>query len=199
MIYQGAPSPHLPGIARVMAEKLIAKKRCLYFNSPAMVAGIRSFLSAAGINVAAEVAKGSLILSSDQTHLIERRFDSKAMLTLLADAVDQARKDLYAGLWAAGDMTWEFGPEKNFDSLYEYEVGLEELFLNKPTLEGICMYHIDTLPPSALETALHTHRAVYINDTLSRVSQYYGQREGSGALRPVPVVESQRMLAQAKT
>ncbi len=199
MIYAGAPSPHLPGIARVMAEKLIAKKRCLYFNSPSMVAGIRSFLSAAGINVAAEVEKGSLILSSDQTHLIEGRFDSRTMLALLADAVDQAHKGFYAGLWAAGDMTWEFGPEKNFASLYEYEVGLEELFLKKPTLEGICMYHVDTLPPPAPEIALQTHRAVYINETLSRMNPFFAQREMPEELRAFPLPELQQMMAKAAT
>ena len=198
MIYEGAPSPHLPGISRIMAEKLNANKRCVYFNSPAMVAGIRSFLATVGIYVADEVERGSLILASDQSHLVDGRFDPKAMVTLLSDAVDRAYADGYAGLWAAGDMTWEFGPEKDFARLYEYESALEELFQRKPMLEGICMYHADTLPPSALHTALYKHRSVYINETLSRMSDHYAQAEMPGALRPIPLPELRQLMAKTK-
>lgn len=198
MIYEGAPAPHLSGISRVIAEKLNANKRCIYSNSLPMVAGMRSFLSAVGVHVADEVERGSLILSSDQSHLVEGLFDSKALLNLLADAVDQAYADGYAGLWAAGDMTWEFGTEMNFAKLYEYEAALEELFLQKPTLEGLCMYHTDTLPPSALQAALYTHRAVYINETLSRMSDYYAASEAE-ALRPIHLPELRQMMAKAKT
>ncbi len=35
------------------------------------------------------------------------------MLHKLEDALDQALSDGYKGLWATGDMTWEFGSEKN--------------------------------------------------------------------------------------
>src|ERR1700683_1555808 len=70
MIYEGSPAKHLPGLAQVIREKLRANNRCLYLNSPPMVAGIRSYLAADGLDVAQEVNNGSLILSSDSGPLV---------------------------------------------------------------------------------------------------------------------------------
>jgi hypothetical protein len=52
------------------------------------------------------------------------------MLRTLEQTLDQALNDRYEGLWASGDMDWEFGPEKDFSKLLEYEWQLEE-FLSK--------------------------------------------------------------------
>ena len=128
MIYAGSPAKHLRGVAHVMVEKLRANNRCLYLNSPTMVAGIRSYLAAAGLDVAQQVIKGSLVLSSDQNHLVNGRFDVYRMLSMLGSALNDAVADGYAGLWASGDMTWELGSEQNFEMLMEYECELEKLF-----------------------------------------------------------------------
>ena len=173
LIYEGSPSKYLPAVSKLIRENLQANKRCMYLNSPSMVAGIRSYLAATGLNVANEVNKRSLFLSSDQAHLHAGRFDVKRMLTMLSDAVHEAAADGYAGLWATGDMTWEMGSEKNFEKLLEYECGLEQMFQTHPSLAGICQYHRDTLPDSALSVALSTHRTVHINETLARVNPFY--------------------------
>jgi hypothetical protein len=41
------------------------------------------------------------------------------MLGILSAAVDQALNDGYQGRWATGDMSWEFGPERDFSKLVE--------------------------------------------------------------------------------
>jgi hypothetical protein len=173
VVYHGSPSVQLPGIAKFIYAKLEENYRCVYFNSPAMVAGIRSYLAAAGIDVAGEVKKGSLLLSSEESHLSDGKFDPSRMLDDLADAVLQALSDGYTGLYATGDMTWEFGNEQNFSRLLEYERGLEALFRRMPMLTGLCQYHTDTLPPDALQTALLTHGSICVNDTLRRLNPYY--------------------------
>lgn len=173
LIYAGAPSSHLPDIARTLVQRLKTGHRCLYLNSPAMVAGMRSQLAAAGLDPRAHVERGALILSSDQGHLLDGKFDVERMLRLLHDAVKQALVDGYAGLWAAGDMTWEFGSEANLDKLLHYERRLEEFMQTTPALSGICLYHRDTLPPHAIETALLTHPSVYVSATLSRLNSRY--------------------------
>src|ERR1700734_407877 len=114
LIYAGSPSRHLAALAATMREKLEANYRCLYLNSPPMVAGIRSYLAADGLDVVQEVKNGSLVLSSDSGHLVDGVFDPARMLAMLADAVNDALAHGYAGLWATGDMTWELGSEKNF-------------------------------------------------------------------------------------
>jgi|ERR1700722_10707958 len=173
LIYEGAPSRQMPALAVMMQTMLGANYRCLYLNSPAMVAGMSSYLAAQGIDVAHEVAKGSLLLSSDQSHLADGSFDVDEMIGNLEDAVVQALTDDYKGLWATGDMLWEFGAERNFSKLLRYERQLEELFRRRPQIHGICQYHGDLLPREILCQSLLTHRAVFINETLSRINPHY--------------------------
>ncbi len=173
LIYEGSPAPHLPGLTALIRQKLSENHRCLYLNSPPMVAGMRSYLYAAGVDVSQEVMKGRLILSSGREHLKNGSFDIDRMLTLLNEAVSLALKDGYQGLWATGDMSWEFGPEKSFSKLMEYEWRLEGLFQTQPALSGICQYHADTLPHEVMRQGLMTHQAIFINDTLSRLNSHY--------------------------
>jgi hypothetical protein len=173
VIYEGSPAEHLPGLAALIYGKLKTQHRCLYLDSPKMMDGLRSYLYAAGVDVEREVRTGALVLASDQNHLVNGRFDATKMLRGLVDSVNQALQDGYRGLWASGDMTWEFGSEKNLDMLLDYELRLEELFRQHPQLSGICQYRRDMLPVSAIRDALCTHRALYINQTLARINPYF--------------------------
>src|ERR1700722_7286144 len=160
LIYEGSPSKQLPKMAATIQRKLNEGQRCLYLNSRPMVAGIRSSLAALGVDVAYELARGSLILSSDPVTSPDGSFDVGLMLRKLEDAINQALSDGYEGLWATGDMTWEFGSEKNFTKLMEYERGLEGLFRKRRELSGICQYHRDALPHEAVRKGLLTHRMI---------------------------------------
>lgn len=119
------------------------------------------------------------MLSSEPTYS-RAGFDSALMLSRLEDALDQALNDGYKGLWATGDMTWEFGPKRDFRTLLEYEWGLEDIFRRRPELCGICQYHRDTLPKEAMRHGLLAHPKVVINDTISRINPYYA-KSGHGA------------------
>jgi hypothetical protein len=196
MIYEGPPSRHLPGLAALIIAKLKANCRCLYLNRPTMVAGIRSYLAAGGLNVAEEVLKGSLVLSSDQNHLVNGRFDVANMLGLLSDAVDQALGRGYQSLWATGDMSWEFGRERDFSKLLEYEWGLENLFRRQPALTGVCQYHTGTLPQEAVRTGLQAHQAVYINETLTRMNPYFVPVGAMAAATQPPIEEMRKYFEQ---
>jgi len=183
LIYQGSPEKHLPGLAITIRQRLDDNYRCLYLNSPPMIAGIKSWLKTFGTDVELEIAKTSLILSSDQSHLLSSDrsdlakgvFDIDLMLKKLDDAVDQALKDGYRGLWATGDMLWEFGHEKNFEKLLEYEWRLEELFIKRPQLCGVCQYHSDVLPREIVRQGFLAHPTLYVNETLSRINPHYLQ------------------------
>lgn len=173
LVYDGAPSVQLPTIAAMVLQKLNEGYRCLYLNSPAMVMGLRSCLAAMGMDVASEVARSRLILSSESIAAGENGFDIESMLNQLELALNQSLKDGHQGLWATGDMTWEFGSEMNFAKLMEYEYRLEELMQNRPELCGICQYHTDTMPIEVPRQALLTHRSIFVNETLSRINPHY--------------------------
>src|ERR1700739_3358172 len=108
MIYEGSPSKKPPALAAIIQRKLQEGYRCLYMNSAPMVAGMRSTLAAMGMDVTSEETKTCLILSSEP--VAERGFNSGLMLAKLEESLNQAISDGYRGLWASGDMTWEFGP-----------------------------------------------------------------------------------------
>lgn len=181
LIYSGAPSTHLPPLAVTIRERLATNHRCLYLNSPTMVAGMRSYLSSAGVDVVTQIAKASLALSSDTQQRATGVFNVDMMMNLLADAHDQAIADGYDGLWASGDMTWEFGPEKDLAKLLEYEWRLEEFIHKTPTMSGVCQYHADQLPLEAARQAVLAHPTMYVNETLSRLNPYFREVRMYGA------------------
>ena len=82
LIYEGSPAPHLRALASVIEVKLKEKYRCMFLNSRPMVAGLRSYLFAAGVDVPKEITNGSLVLSSDNEHLLDGRFDIDRMLVI---------------------------------------------------------------------------------------------------------------------
>lgn len=196
MVYDGPPSVHLPEMTRLIIEQLRANYRCLYLNSPPMITGLRSSLAAAGVDVISEIARGALILSSEQDHLIDGEFDIEQMLGKLANALQKAQHDGYAGLWASGDMLWEFGNERNFGKLLAYEVGLEVLLEEHPGLYGICQYHRDTIPATAVQVALYTHQTLLVNQTLSRRNPHYRQLATLRATESQAALHVEQLIAQ---
>ena len=196
-IYEGSADVHLPALAATAKMMLALNHRCLYLNSPEMIAKMRFQLDSFGVDVTGAIEKGGLVLSSDQDHLIDQRFDVDAMLDSLDEMVIQSVRDGFAGLWASGDMAWEFGEEKNFSKLMEYEYRLEELFERQPALSGVCQYHCGTLPTEAIEWGLRTHRAVFINEQLSEVNPFYAPETLLTGWPPeTPRIELKAMFAR---
>jgi hypothetical protein len=194
LIYDGSPARMLPLIASQIAQRLSKNFRCLYLNSPPMVAGIRSYLYATGIDVEDCVAGGSLILSAEASPLKNGHFDMERMLESLEQILITASDEGYAGLWASGDMSWEMGPDKNLRRLLEYEWGLEQLFQKYPGFSGICQYHAETLPQDMLCHGILVHPALFINDTLSRTNPNYTATD-----RPIhPMVPSTELKLTVK-
>ena len=137
-----------------------------------MVRMVDSALMNHGIEAAHEVKRGSLILSSDRSHLAQGTFEPRIMVNSLSAMVDIAVQDGFEGLCATGDMLWELGTTKNFDRLLEYEARLEQLFREKP-LRGICQYQRDIVPDQAVRDALATHRSAFIGDVLNDDNLFY--------------------------
>lgn len=198
LIYDGPPSRQLPSLVAAMRERLRQNFRCLYLNSAPMVAGIKSYLMAHGVDVTGEIRRGNLVLSAEQSHLVDGHFEVERMMQSLRDAVEKALEDGYAGLWATGDMTWEFGPDRDFSKLVEYEWRLEQYFHEQPALSGICQYHAGTLPRDTLRHAFVVHPTVFVNETLSLINHHHIPREkfADGAVQNPEIEEALHQLCQ---
>jgi hypothetical protein len=173
LVYSGDPSRQLASLAASIHAHLKANYRCLYLNSPTMNDGIRSYLIASGLNVFEEIHKRRLILSSDRSHLRDGVFDPQLMMEKLSAVLNTALEDGYEGLWASGDMTWEFGETRDFSRLLDYERALDAFFASHPALRGVCQYHVDLLPKGVVETGVVAHPAIYVNETLSKTNSQY--------------------------
>ena len=177
LIYRGSPATHFSGLSAVIRQKLTQNYRCLYFNTSAIVAAMRPYLLAEGIDLTQELEKGGLILSSNPTHLTDEHFSIDRMLGMLEEGLNHALRDGYAGLWCTGNMPFEFGPERDFSKLLDYEWRLEEFLQLRSAISGICQYHADTLPNEVLRQGLWAHPSLSINETLSRLNPYYIERD----------------------
>ena len=173
LIYEGPPTRHLSALAANVRKKLALNYRCIYINSAPMIAGMRSYLAAAGVDVLGETAKTSLVFSQKQHAGADGSFDPDEMIAALGEALEQALYDGYEGLWATGDMAWEFGAARNFSKLLEYEQRLEEFFRKNPEISGVCQYHADQLPREMLRQGILTHSTMFVNETLSLINPYY--------------------------
>lgn len=173
MIYDGDPCAELPRIASMAAEHLRMNYRCLYLNSPRMVAAFESSLADTGVNTVEAVRRGALLLSCNEGHLVNGIFDPQRMLAMLRSAIRQASFHGFAGLWASGDMLWEFGSERNLSKLLAYEVGVQELIEQEPAFRAVCQYRRDSLPPNAVQVALYTHPSLHVNDRLRWSNPHY--------------------------
>ena len=138
-----------------------------------MIAGMRSYLAAGGVDVTAEEAIGSLVLTSELEHLDGSRFNVDRMIGSLQSALDAALRDGYEGLWATGDMGWEMGPERDYSKLLAYEWQLEIFLRDHPQVSGICQYHVENLPAAAVHVGRSTHSCFFVNETLSVVNPNY--------------------------
>ncbi len=178
LVYDGPPLRHLASLARVIARRLAEDYRCICFDSPAMIAGMRPYLAAEGVDVTSDIASGRLVLTSDRPQLIDgARFDLKHMTEGLSAALDSALADGFRGLWCTGDIAWEFGPERDFSSLLEYERQLDAFIDVHPNFGGVCQYHRDTLPSQAVEAGLLAHPQIFVDQTLSLVNPRFIPRE----------------------
>lgn len=171
-IYDGPPSQQLGLLAKLLNNKLKEGYRCLYLNSAPMVAGMAYTLTSMNVDVTLEVSQGNLILSSDPV-CIDGEFNCKDMISKLETSLDESINAGFKGLWASGDITWEFGSRKDFSKLMEYELELEGLFKKRKELCGICQYHKDTLPKDAIRQSLLAHPSLVINETLKKANPYY--------------------------
>jgi hypothetical protein len=177
----GSPAGHIPMIAAVIKARLEQNHRCLYINSERMVAGLRSDLVQIGVDVARETANNSLVFSSHLSHLSDdQTFDVDRMIATFEDALNQTLQDGYVGLWASGDVAWEFGPRGDFGQLLQYEMQLEDFVCTHEEISGICLYHASVLPPDAMQTGHEVHPSFCISETQSRLNPAYRARRQVG-------------------
>lgn len=152
-------------------------ERCLYVVCEHSPDEFRDGLRAAGIDVDAEEARGALLLlTKREGHLNGGRFDPDKMITMLHAAVKDALDAGFAGLCAAGDMSWLLDEAEGSERIAEYEARLNAFYPSSRAL-GLCLYNRTKLPPSTLDHGLATHPHVRIDGDVLLENPFYEDPE----------------------
>ena len=148
-------------------------ERCLYVCCEHSPDEFRDGLRQAGINVDAEEARGALLLlTKHDGHLKGGCFDPDKMINLLHVAVKDALDAGFAGLCAAGDMSWLLDEAAGSERIAEYEARLNDFYPSSRSL-GLCLYNRNRLPHATLDHSLATHPHVRLDGNILLHNPFY--------------------------
>jgi hypothetical protein len=158
-------------------------ERCLYVVCEHSPDEFREGLRAAGIDVEREEGRGALLLlTKHDGHLNGGFFDPDKMINMLHGAVKDALDAGFAGLCAAGDMSWLLDEAQGSERIAEYEARLNAFYPSSRAL-GLCLYNRTKLPPSTLDHGLATHPHVRIEDNILLDNPFYEAPEKAAVRR----------------
>ena len=148
-------------------------ERCLYVCGEHTPDEFRAGLREAGIDVEAEEARGALILiTKHEGHLKGGTFSTDKMIHMLHGAVKDALDAGFAGLCAAGDMSWLLDEAPGSDQIAEYEAKLNAFYPSQRAL-GLCLYNRAKLPAETLDHSMATHPHVRIAGNILLDNPFY--------------------------
>ena len=148
-------------------------ERCLYVCGEQTPDEFRAELRDAGIDASAEEKRGALILiTKREGHLKGGSFKASRMIDMLTRAVADALKAGFAGLCAAGDMTWLLDEAPGSHEIVEYEALLNHFYSSNRAL-GLCQYNRNRLSAKILDTCLATHRHIRVEGPMLLENPFY--------------------------
>jgi hypothetical protein len=159
-------------------------ERCLYVCCEHTPDEFREGLREAGIDVDAEQARGALILlTRHDGHLKGGFFDPDKMINMLYAAVKDAIDAGFAGLCAAGDMSWLLDQAPGSERIAEYEARLNDFYPSSRAL-GLCLYNRNRLPPETLDHGLATHPHVRLDGNILLDNPFYEVPDEAARRKP---------------
>lgn len=171
------PEEQLTAAVEYIRAGLARGERCLYVCCEHNCADFREALYRAGIDAAAEEARGALVLlTKEDGHLKGGSFDPDKMISLLDQAVQDALDAGFEGLCAAGDMTWLLDEAPGSEKLAEYEARLNRFYESHRAL-GLCQYNLKKLTQANIDHGIATHPYIRIDGPILMKNPFYESPE----------------------
>jgi len=192
------PEEQLAAAVEYLKAGLSRGERCLYVCCEHGVAAFRRALRQAGIDVAAEERRGALVLLTKfDGHLKGGSFDPEKMISVLHAAVEDALKEGFAGLCAAGDMSWLLDEAPGSEKIAEYEARLNHFYKTHRAL-GLCQYNRNKLPDAALDNGIATHPYIRMEGPILLENPFYEPPQQAAKRRARPN-DGQRKIRQIES
>lgn len=171
------PEEQLQAAVEYIGGGLSRGERRLYVCCEHEVPDFRAALKGAGIDAEKEEKRGALVLlTKTDGHLKGGSFDPDTMISMLHTAVEEALAAGFAGLCAAGDMTWVLDGAPGSEKLAEYEARLNHFYQTNRAL-GLCQYNRNKLPEAVLDHGMATHPYVRMEGPILLKNPFYENPE----------------------
>lgn len=152
--------------------------------------------------VDARTEAGDLRIERGQNAYRAAEFDPDRLIANLAEASRESVADGYEGLWLAGEVSWCFHTDLDYDHVVDFEADFESASPDLP-VTALCQYDLNRFDDESVAKALWTHQQIIYRYTLCENPYYISPAEyRSGTDRPPNaglMLEQMHALAHART
>jgi hypothetical protein len=164
--------------ARLMEAGLASGEKCFFAAAPASVHEMEQALAKSGVDVAAAVDSGQLVLLTDREPLlIGKRFDLYHLLSTHQTFIAQAQREGWKSCRISIDMTWLTADVASPEQILKYEAASDAIFTfqNAPII-ALMHYDYSKLPGALVVEMLKLHPIAVVGKFIKR-NPYYVNSE----------------------
>ena len=188
----------LSAAVQFIRDGLAWHERCIYVCCDQTPEGFRAALKSGGVDFAGSEAEGALVLLTKVNgHLNGGTFDPARVIATIDAALQDALNSGFAGLRAAGDMTWLLDEAPGSERIAEYEALLNRYCANNRVVL-LCQYNRRALPAATLDHCLATHPWVRMEGPILLSNPFYVEREAAIS-RTVDPADLERKLGHLES
>lgn len=157
------PSKQLSTVAAFFSEGMRRHERCVYILGENTIAIVASAFTKHGIDVAGSRTDGSLVfLTANESYLVGGSFEPQAVIARFRDYLKDTLNEGFAGMRAAGEMSWALGADGHSERLVEYELMADHFYLDEqPRIASLCQYNRKRFSQNTLDGVKISHRLVF--------------------------------------
>jgi PAS domain S-box-containing protein len=180
LIYDDDPAEQLPVILPFLRQGLTAAEQCIYVADDHSIGGFRAALTAFGIDVEAEEARGALLLWTRNEWRQPGELDSDRKARQVRALIDKALASGFSGIRFGVEMTWTLGPDIDTEKLRRWEAAINTIFTPDLPARIICQYSRARLSPQAIQAGICTHPVAVVGSDIGPNPFYEGPLVLSG-------------------
>jgi signal transduction histidine kinase len=184
-------------VAAYLDHGLQRNEHCIYIADDNDPVDVASILSTYGIDVERHRADGDLRIVPASAAYTDGGFDGGETLEYLAAETEEATAE-YDGLRAAGENSWYFNLDVDFDEVVAFEAAFDDLVTDIPC-RTLCQYDLNRFESAAIAQVLRTHEHIVYDDVVCENPVYEPAASGSTPSSTVETVLDQtKQLALAQ-
>lgn len=191
--FYDSPEWQLQVAATFIAAGLERGHRCLYFVDSNTRQSIERALRDIGVDVDARLDAGDLVIQAGSEAYRVADFEPDALITQLEDAARDSVEDGYDGLWVAGEVSWCFHTDLDYDHVVDFEAAFDAAAADIP-VTSLCQYDLAQFCETSVAKAFWTHKQIIYRDRLCENPFYLAPDEYRSTADPS--VNARLMLEQ---